>query len=212
MNWGGTRSWTSNSTGGKSKETTYIEPFGNMSTIKLLGWSWMQNGNGFVRDSPGIATAVIQGLNPNKQYKYFVKQVSSVPTKNAKITVNHGTVATMSQFSRRRNTYNREGTVAATPRGELVFDFEVGLCQLAKVSNTSTDPLKSHRHIWIILTTSFSHVSAARIVQGMSRYVKSILLPRNIIHCMHCLELFCSGSELSPRRPRPLEWNFKFNC
>ena len=183
-----------------------------MSTIKLLGWSWMQNGNGFVRDSPGIATAVIQGLNPNKQYKYFVKQVSSVPTKNAKITVNHGTVATMSQFSRRRNTYNREGTVAATPRGELVFDFEVGVCQLAKVSKTSTDLLKSHRHIWIILTTSFSHVSAARIVQGMSRYVKSILLPRNIIHCMHCLELFCSGSELSPRRPRPLEWNFKFNC
>lgn len=199
MNWGGTRSWTSNSTGGKSKETTYIEPFGNMSTIKLLGWSWMQNGNGFVRDSPGIATAVIQGLNPNKQYKYFVKQVSSVPTKNAKITVNHGTVATMSQFSRRRNTYNREGTVAATPRGELVFDFEVGLCQSTKVSKTSTDLLKSHQHIWIILTTSFSHV-------------KSILLPRNIIHCMHCLELFCSGSELSPRRPRPLEWNFKFNC
>lgn len=120
----------------------------------------MQNGNGFVRDTPGIATAVIQGLNPNKQYKYFVKQVSSIPTKNAKITVNHGTVATMSQFSRRRNTYNREGTVAATPRGELVFDFEVGLCQSAKVSKTSRSDLlicgKSHKHIWIILTTSFS--------------------------------------------------------
>lgn len=195
MNWGGTRSWTSNSTGGKSKETTYIEPFGNMSTIKLLGWSWMQNGNGFVRDSPGIATAVIQGLNPNKQYKYFVKQVSSVPT-NAKITVNHGTVATISQFSRRRNTYNREGTVASTPRGELVFDFEVGLCQLAKVSKTSTDLLKSHRHIWIILTTShqhiwiilttsFSHVSAARIVQGMSRYVEYLATTQ--YHTLHAL-------------------------
>lgn len=150
-----------------------------MSTIKLLGWSWMQNGNGFVRDSPGIATAVIQGLNPNKQYKYFVKQVSSVPTKNAKITVNHGTVATISQFSRRRNTYNREGTVASTPRGELVFDFEVGL------SKTSTDLLKSHQHIWIILTTSFSHVSAARIVQGMSRYVEYLATTQ--YHTLHAL-------------------------
>ena len=177
-----------------------------MSTIKLLGWSWMQNGNGFVRDSPGIATAVIQGLNPNKNYKYFVKHVSSVPTKNAKITVNHGAVATMSLFSRRRNAYNREGTVAATPRGELVFDFEVGL--QSAVSTQKTQELICI-NTWSILT-SFSHVSAARIVQGMSRVC--IMLPHNIIRCMNCFELFCSGSELSPQRQRPLEWNFKFNC
>ena len=145
----------------------------------------MQNGNGFVRDSPGIATAVIQGLNPNKNYKYFVKHVSSVPTKNAKITVNHGAVATMSLFSRRR-TYNREGTVAATPRGELVFDFEVGL--QSAVSTQKTQELICI-NTWSILT-SFSHVSAARIVKGMSRYVKSILLPHNIIRCMHCFNFF----------------------
>jgi len=126
VNWGGTRSWTSNSTGSKNPGTTYIEPFGNMSTIKLLGWSYMQHNAGFVRDSPGIATTVVQGLNPNKNYKYSIKHITAVPAHNYKLTVNHGSQVTVSQYSRRRNTYNREGTVAATPRGELVFDFEAG--------------------------------------------------------------------------------------
>ena len=186
MNWGGTRSWTSNSTGGKSKETTYIEPFGNMSTIKLLGWSWMQNGNGFVRDSPGIATAVIQGLNPNKKYKYFVKHVSSVPTKNAKITVNHGAVATMSLFSRRR-TYNREGTVAATPRGELVFDFEVGL--QSAVSTQKTQELiwikshKSHKHLVNLDNFIFSCLCS----KNSPGDVKSIYHVTAQYHTMHAL-------------------------
>ena len=97
-----------------------------MSTIKLLGWNYLQNNAGIVRDAPGIATAVVQGLNPNKNYKYFIKQVTAVPTHNWKLTVNHGSPVTVSQFSRRRNSYNREGTIVSTPRGELVFDFEAG--------------------------------------------------------------------------------------
>ena len=123
MNVGGTRSWTGNSTGGKSRDVTYIEPFGKMSTIRLLGWSYMQSGQGFVRDVPGIASAVVEGLNPNKNYKYSIKQFPATNTINNKLTVNHGSQMTMSQFSRRRG-YNKEGTVQATPRGELVFDFE----------------------------------------------------------------------------------------
>ena len=86
----------------------------------------MQHNAGFVRDSPGIATTVVQGLNPNKNYKYSIKHITAVPAHNYKLTVNHGSQVTVSQYSRRRNTYNREGTVAATPRGELVFDFEAG--------------------------------------------------------------------------------------
>ena len=124
VNPGGTRSWTGNSTGTKSRETTYIEPFGTLSTIKLLGWSYMQRNAGFVRDVPGIASAVVQGLNPGKNYKYSIKQITPTPTQNNKVTVNHGSQQTMSQYSRRRNNYNREGTVASTPRGELVLDFE----------------------------------------------------------------------------------------
>lgn len=123
MNVGGLRSWTGNSTGTKSRDVTYIEPFGNMSTIKLLGWSYLQSGMGFVRDVPGISTAVVEGLNPNKDYKYSIKQLTNTNSINNKVTVNHGSQQTLTQFSRRRG-YNKEGTVAATPRGELVFDFE----------------------------------------------------------------------------------------
>ena len=124
INQGGSRSWTGNSTGSKNREVTYIEPFGELSTIKLLGWSYMQRNAGFVRDLPGIATAVVQGLNPNKDYKYSIKQITPTPTQNNKVTVNHGSQQTMSQYSRRRNNFNRQGTVASTPRGELVLDFE----------------------------------------------------------------------------------------
>ena len=124
VNQGGTRSWTGNSTGTKSRDTTYIEPFGDLSTIKLLGWSYMQRNAGFVRDVPGIASAVVQGLNPGKNYKYSIKQITPTPAQNNKVTVNHGSQQTMSQYSRRRNNYNRQGTVASTPRGEMVLDFE----------------------------------------------------------------------------------------
>lgn len=96
-----------------------------MSTVKLLGWSYMQHNAGFVRDLPGIATTVVEGLNPNKEYKYSIKQQTSVPTHNYKLTVNHGDHVTVPQ-SADQTGYQREGTVAATPRGELVLDFEAG--------------------------------------------------------------------------------------
>ncbi|CAJ1404124.1 unnamed protein product [Effrenium voratum] len=123
VNPGGTRSWTGNSTKGLTRETTYIEPFGDLSTIKLLGWSRMQNNMGIMRDVAGISSAVVQGLNPNKQYKWYIRQLPNTNTVSNKLTVNHGSQMTLSQFSRRRY-WNKEGTVASTPRGEILMDFE----------------------------------------------------------------------------------------
>ena len=83
----------------------------------------MQNNMGIMRDVAGISSAVVQGLNPNKQYKWYIRQLPNTNTVSNKLTVNHGSQMTLSQFSRRRY-WNKEGTVASTPRGEILMDFE----------------------------------------------------------------------------------------
>ncbi|CAJ1404120.1 unnamed protein product [Effrenium voratum] len=133
VNPGGTRSWTGNSTKGLTRETTYIEPFGDLSTIKLLGWSRMEKDMGIMRDVAGISSAVVQGLNPNKQYKWSIKQTPNTNEVNNKLTVNHGSQMTLTQSDRRRrrrrrylspSSWSQEGTVASTPRGEIIMEFE----------------------------------------------------------------------------------------
>ena len=79
INRGGHKTWEWNHSATKSVSTTYVEPFGDMSTIKLLGWSEIKWGQGWIRNRPGIASAVIEGLNPNKNYKYWIKTVAPGP-------------------------------------------------------------------------------------------------------------------------------------
>ena len=123
INRGGHKTWEWNHSASKSVSTTYVEPFGDMSTIKLLGWSEIKWGQGWIRNRPGIASAVIEGLNPNKNYKYWIKQLPQAPTITNKVAINHGTATTISQFYRRRG-WNKGGNIVSTPRGEIVFDFE----------------------------------------------------------------------------------------
>lgn len=113
INRGGHKTWEWNHSATKSVSTTYVEPFGDMSTIKLLGWSEIKWGQGWIRNRPGIASAVIEGLNPNKNYKYWIKQLPQAPTITNKVAINHGTATTISQFYRRRG-WNKGGNIVST--------------------------------------------------------------------------------------------------
>ena len=88
---------------------------------------------GIMRDVAGISSAVVQGLNPNKQYKWSIKQTPNTNEVNNKLTVNHGSQMTLTQSDRRRrrrrrylspSSWSQEGTVASTPRGEIIMEFE----------------------------------------------------------------------------------------
>ena len=173
INRGGHKTWEWNSSATKSVSTTYVEPFGDMSTIKLLGWSSLLRGQGWIRNRPGIASAVIEGLNPNKNYKYWIKQLPQAPAITNKVSINHGTATTISQFYRRRG-WNKGGTIVSTPRGEIVFDFEAldkptsVYTRTGGTSSTRSEESCRRRHRLVSCNCSLSRVAGIRYYEIMN--------------------------------------------
>lgn len=127
QNQGGTLNFKTLSSATRNLGTGYDETLSDLSKIRMSGFDHRYNGQGYFRGVSGIVTATVNNLNPHKDYKYDIKMEAFDKANdiNNKFSVNHGSQTSIQlKSSRRRRAYQASGTVKATPRGEIMFEFE----------------------------------------------------------------------------------------
>ncbi|CAK8993307.1 unnamed protein product [Durusdinium trenchii] len=106
-------------------QNSYEEKLNDLSNVRMTGWNRRLSGYGYFRDAAGIATATVQNLNAHKTYKYTLWMDGNQMDVTNKFSVNHGPQLNVVQrSSRRRRALAADRTAVATPRGELIFEFE----------------------------------------------------------------------------------------
>ncbi|CAE7865610.1 ACBP4 [Symbiodinium microadriaticum] len=121
FNQGGLADFQGNASRLLNREDTYEEKMGEISTVKLLGWTEIFKPFGYATLPP---TALYAGSS-RPEYEW------SLLTRSNQRQVNHGPQMTLSQKESSQATAMKQGKSTSTPRGEMVFDFEASEFSLA---------------------------------------------------------------------------------